>query len=451
MRSTGPAVVVFTRDLRVHDHPALAAATRAATEVVPLFVVDPAIMTSGFNRPNRTGFLLECLQDLDGSLRDLGAGLVLRHGDWPREVAAVVAAVRAGSVHVSDDVTGYARGRLDRLAAALRPSRVELVRHEGVTVVAPGAVLPDGRDHFAVFSPYHRRWAAAPWRAVLPAPGPFRLPAGVEPGRVPVLDDLCPGPRSVDVVAGGEHEARRRLSRWTRALLAEYPDRHDDLAGDATSRLSPFLHFGCVSPLEVATELRDRPGGAAFTRQLCWRDFFAQLLAARPDAAWGDYRPAPVPWLDDAEALAAWRAGSTGFPLVDAGMRQLRAEGFMHNRARMVVASFLTKDLDQDWRHGARHFLDLLVDGDVASNNLNWQWCAGTGTDTNPHRIFNPTVQARRFDPDGVYVRRYVPELAGVAGLAVHDPPPLERAARGYPLPLVDHHAAIAGYRARRT
>jgi deoxyribodipyrimidine photo-lyase len=185
-------------------------------------------------------------------------------------------------------------------------------------------------------------------------------------------------------------------------------------------------------------------------RQLCWRDFFHQVLAARPDAAWADYRPRGDRWRDDPVALGAWRDGTTGYPVVDAGMRQLRAEGFMPNRARMVVASFLTKDLNVDWRLGARHFLDWLVDGDLANNNLNWQWIAGTGTDTDPRRVFNPIVQGRRFDPGGDYVRRHVPELAGVAGPAVHDPDPETRRACGYPPPIVDHAAAVAAYRARR-
>jgi len=176
----------------------------------------------------------------------------------------------------------------------------------------------------------------------------------------------------------------------------------------------------------------------------------AAALAARPHAAWQDLRPRGLEWNDDADALAAWREGRTGYPVVDAGMRQLLREGFVHNRARMIVASFLTRDLAVDWRAGARHFLDHLVDGDIASNNLNWQWVAGTGTDTNPHRIFNPTVQGKRFDPDGEYVRRYVPELTALRGPATHEPDAAVRRAYGYPAPIVDHHEAVAEYRARR-
>ena len=238
-----------------------------------------------------------------------------------------------------------------------------------------------------------------------------------------------------------------------RRHLAEYGERHDDLPGDATSRVSAALRFGCVSAAELEQKLRGRPGADPFVRQLCWRDFYAQVLAARPDAAWRDYRARGDEWNDDPRRFAAWAEGRTGYPVVDAAMRQLRREGFVHNRARMIAASFLTKDLYVDWRLGARHFLDWLVDGEIANNNLNWQWTAGTGTDTNPHRIFNPTVQGQRFDPDGEYVRRYVPELAGVAGKAVHEPwalPAALRATLDYPEPIVDHHEAVAEYRARQ-
>jgi deoxyribodipyrimidine photo-lyase len=287
-------------------------------------------------------------------------------------------------------------------------------------------------------------------RAVVPAPGKVVLPRGLEPGMLPSLADLVDGDRSPDVMPGGSTAAHERLDAWVASQLRAYPDRHDDLPGDATSRLSPYLHFGCVSPLEVARAAGRHAGAEAFLRQLCWRDFYHQILAARPDAAWSDYQPRGEEWRDDPEAFAAWQEGRTGYPVVDAGMRQLRQEGFVHNRARMVVASFLTKDLSVDWRAGAQHFLDHLLDGDLANNNLNWQWVAGTGTDTNPHRIFNPTVQGTRFDADGDYVRRYVPELRAVHGGAVHDPEPKVRRAYDYPDPIVDHREAIAEYKARK-
>jgi deoxyribodipyrimidine photo-lyase len=240
------------------------------------------------------------------------------------------------------------------------------------------------------------------------------------------------------------------MRHWAAAQLAGYERRRDDLAADATSRLSAYLHFGCLSPLALAAELSARPGGAAFVRQLAWRDFFHQALAARPDAAWRDYRDRRGHWRDDPEALAAWQQGQTGYPAVDAAMRQLAHEGFLPNRARMIAASFLTNDLCLDWRAGAAHFMRHLVDADVACNQLNWQWVAGTGTDTNRHRIFNPTRQGERFDPTGGYIRRWVPELAGLPAPAIHDPSPATRRARGYPGPVVDHRQAMATHRARR-
>jgi len=208
--------------------------------------------------------------------------------------------------------------------------------------------------------------------------------------------------------------------------LERYDELRDNLAADATSRLSPYLHFGCVSPSEVAELALAREGGEGFVRQLCWRDFHHQLLAAAPAISRDDYRPRSAGWRSDPDGLEAWKQGRTGYPIVDAGMRQLLREGFMHNRARLVAASFLTKHLSIDWRQGAAHFYDHLVDGDVACNAGNWQWVAGTGTDTRPNRMLNPIRQAQRFDPEGLYARRYLPEL-GTAE---------------YPEPLVEHEAA---------
>jgi deoxyribodipyrimidine photo-lyase len=234
-----------------------------------------------------------------------------------------------------------------------------------------------------------------------------------------------------------------------RRAIDDYGDRRDLLADDATSKLSAPLHFGCLSALEVVRDAEARPGAGAFVRQLCWRDFFGQILAARPDAAWSDFSPGDRAWRDDPAASAEWQEGRTGYPLVDAAMRQLACDGFVHNRARMVAASFLTKNLGVDWRVGARHFLEHLVDGDLASNNLSWQWVAGTGTGGNPHRVLNPARQARRFDPDGRYVRRYVPELADVPTPVIFDPDAGTRARTGYPHAIVDHTEATAPHRPR--
>ncbi|GAA3047109.1 deoxyribodipyrimidine photo-lyase [Streptomyces roseofulvus] len=451
------SVILYTSDLRVHDHPPLRAAVQGADEVVPLFVRDPAVDRAGFAAPNRLAFLADCLEDLDRSLRERGGRLVVREGDTVSEVRAVVRQTDADEVHMAAGVTAFARRREARLRGALEEDGCRLYVHDGVvTVVPPGEVVPQNSDHFAVFTPYHRRWAAEPVRVPFAAPRRVCVPSGPRSAPVPrrsAVTDVSPA-----LPAGGETEARKRLGSWLAAHLDAYEERHDDLAGDATSRLSPYLHFGALSATE-AVHRAARRGGAgadAFVRQLCWRDFHHQVLAARPEASRADYRSRSGRWRvgADAEAdLAAWREGRTGYPLVDAAMRQLAHEGWMHNRGRLITASFLAKTLCVDWREGAAHFLGLLVDGDVANNQLNWQWVAGTGTDTRPNRVLNPVAQAKRYDPDGRYVRRWVPELAGLDGPAVHEPwrlKGLDRAALAYPDPLVELSEGLARFRRLR-
>jgi deoxyribodipyrimidine photo-lyase len=349
-------------------------------------------------------------------------------------------------VHIAGDVSGFAGHRQQRLARALSTLRCELVVHEAVTTIQPpGAVRPAGSDHFSVFTPYHRQWSGLPRRRVVPVPERLRLPDGVDAPEVPDVPDVPDVPEGGPTHGwrAGESEARDRANAWFADGLARYEERHDDLAADATSHLSPYLHLGFLSPTELATKAAQRPGrgSAAFLRQLAWRDFHAQVLAARPEIAWDDYRGRGDRWADDDLALEAWKAGRTGYPLVDAGMRQLAAIGWMHNRARLVVGSFLSKTLYLDWRLGARYFLDRLLDGDLANNNLNWQWVAGTGTDTRPSRVLNPVRQAERYDPDGSYIRRWVPELADLEDAGVQQPwrlPESRRRSLDYPEPIVD-------------
>ncbi|MBD0744176.1 deoxyribodipyrimidine photo-lyase [Streptomyces sp. CBMA152] len=451
------AVVLFTSDLRLHDHPPLRAALAAADEVVPLFVRDPGIHAAGFDAPNRSAFLADCLADLDGSLRARGGRLVVRTGPVAEEVCNVVTQCRAAQVHMAAHVTGYAQRREERLRDALAGCGAALHVHDGVvTAVAPGAATPAGSDHYAVFTPFFRRWSQERLREVCPVPRTVRVPDAVRGEPLPdrgALSGLSPGlPR------GGETAGRERFSRWARSSLSGYEDGHDDLAGDSTSRLSPYLHFGALSPVEVVQRARARncAGAEAFVRQMCWRDFHHQVLAARPRTSFEDYRSRHDRWRTEDEAaddITAWKAGRTGYPVVDAAMRQLRHEGWMHNRGRLLVASFLTKTLYVDWRIGARHFLDLLVDGDIANNQLNWQWAAGTGTDTRPHRVLNPVRQGKRYDPSGAYVRRWVPELKNVDGQDVHEPWRLPKGVRdglGYPAPLIDLADGLARFKRAR-
>ena len=428
------AIVLFTRDLRVRDNPALELAVRSAERVVPLFVLQEGLR---FAVPNRARFLRESLADLRQSLRQRGGDLVLRSGDTVEETLRLAAEVNADGLVLARDVSAYAARRWQRLERECGQRRISLRAVDSVTVVPPGAVTPAGGDHFKVFTPYWRAWTDHRWRTGVNAPDKVRLPAAVSAGRLPGPGDE---PTSAGLPDGGESAARRRMDRWLGTGLAAYADRHDDLPGDATSRLSADLHFGCLSPLELAVRAGKAggAGGEAYVRQLCWRDFHAQVTAAFPALPDRDYRPRRTGWREDAHALDAWREGRTGYPIVDAGMRQLAAEGFMHNRARLLVASFLTKQLNIHWTEGARHFFDLLVDGDIANNAGNWQWVAGTGNDTRPNRQFNLLRQAQRFDPEGDYVRRYVPELAAVEGGAVHAPWRLDRQPPGYPAPLIE-------------
>jgi len=444
------ALVLFNRDLRVHDHPALFAAAKAE-RTVPLFVFDERLLGSRFAAPNRVAFMLEALRDLDESLRRAGGRLFVRRGDPVREAIALARDCGASAIHVSADWSAYARGREERLTRACEEERIEFVAHPGVTVVPPGAATPGSGDHFKVFTPYHRAWSGLPWRQKHGAPRKLTVPSKLKAGELPALESLLAGKPSPNRVPGGESEGRKLMRAWLRNGLGGYEGSHDDLPGDGTSRLSAYIRWGCISPLELAGEANERRGGAAFVRQLCWRDFHHQVLAAIPSLPSRDYRPRRDRWSRSKRALEAWQEGRTGYPLVDAAMRQLQAEGFMHNRARMTVASFLCKDLYVDWRAGAWHFWDLLTDGEIANNAGNWQWMAGTGNDTRPNRVLSPVRQAKRFDPDGVYVRRYLPELESVRGKAIFEPWRMEGFDRlDYPPPLVDHDEAATAFKAQR-
>jgi deoxyribodipyrimidine photo-lyase len=424
------SIMLFTRDLRVRDNPALAGACRAR-QVVPVFVFDDAILRGRFAAPNRVRFLLESLTDLRRSLRELGGDLLVRRGDPVAEVARLAEDVRATALFLADERSAYAKRRLARL----RELALEVTACPGVTVVPPGDLAPASGDHYRVFTPYWRAWDAARWRPIAGSPKAVHLPAGLDPHPLPRLADLTSGSPSARLAPGGERAGRARATTWLHEDAGAYEHVHDDLAADRTSRLSPYIKFGCVSPRELA-----RDGPDAFRRQLAWRDFHHQVAAAFPALATDDYRPRGGRWNQDDEALAAWREGGTGIPIVDAGMRQLSREGYMHNRARLITASFLTRTLGIDWRHGLRHFEDLLTDGDIADNAGNWQWVAGTGNNTRPSQVMRPLRQASRFDSGGDYVRRYVPELAGIEGPRVHRPwtlPDARGRALGYPPPVI--------------
>lgn len=446
------AIVWFRRDLRVHDHPPLTAALAEYDRVVPVFVLDRRLLEGRHRSVTRTAFLLGSLNDLDASLHERGAGLVVRDGRPEDELRELAREAGASAVYWAADVSPFARSRDRRVRAVLEADGVDVNETDGNFVIDLAALKPS-----RVFTPYHRAWLSVDRRAVERAPHRITMPKLRHERLSKAATAAC---------EPGERAARRALAAWLRTGLARYASTHDDL-GVPSSGLSPYLHFGCVSAREVEAKVEARAGEGptAFRRQLAWRDFYGQLLLHNPEAAGLELqeRYRALEWDSDEELLAAWREGRTGYPLVDAGMRQLLTTGFMHNRARLVVGSFLTKDLHLDWRAGERHFMELLLDGDEANNNGNWQWIASVGADPAPYfrRMLNPTAQQKRHDPHGVYVRRWVPELARVPGEHLAEPWKMtgdeQRASgcvigRDYPAPIVDHREererAIERYRA---
>jgi deoxyribodipyrimidine photo-lyase len=429
------ALLWLTRDLRVHDHPALCAALDAHDDVVPVFCFDGRLLNGRHASAPRTRFMLECLAELDERV----GGIAFRDGR-PEEVLPELArAVGARAVHATEDVGPFARRRADAVRRALP---CPLVLHPGVAVVDDlQAVCTQAGRPYTVFSPFERRWLEHPRRPVLDAPE-WRadLPAALrgELPRAPEHDALAEPP------PGGEDVARLRLERFLDSGVDRYADLRDDLGADATSRLSPYLHFGCISAREVEDRLPGGEGARAFRRQICWRDFHGHVLLHFPRNARSEFQEryrGNISWSRSGRSFDAWCEGRTGFPLVDAGMRQLRTEGWIHNRARLVAASFLTKQLGIDWRQGERWFMRWLVDGDEANNNGNWQWVTSVGVDPQPfyRRLYNPTRQLRTLDPDGVYVRRHVEELRDVPTEHLAEP-----WANGvdYPEPIVDQAEA---------
>jgi deoxyribodipyrimidine photo-lyase len=454
------ALLWYRRDLRVADHPALTLAVREFDRVVPVFVLDDALLEGRFASGPRTAFMLGCLRRLDEALRERGSGLVVRRGRPEEVLAALAAEVGAQAVLWTSDVAPYARARDARVTCALRDAGVRAGPQGGSYVVDVSKPRTQAGKPFTVFSPFHRRWLDLERRTVHRAPAELpALPSGLRKGRVPAIADLgiAEGggePLSEPFREPGEPAAREALRRWLDGPIDRYAKTHDLLAVDGTSGLSPYLRWGCLSAAECERRAARHggEGASAWIRQLCWREFYAHVLLMHPANARLEFQPRyrELAWVDDEDALDAWKAGRTGYPLVDAGMRQLARTGWMHNRARLVVGSFLTKDLHLDWRLGEAHFEALLLDGEPAQNNGNWQWVTSVGVDPAPYfrRIFNPVLQQRKFDPGGDYVRRWVPELRDVPHERLAEPWTMsdrEQEAAGcvigrdYPAPIVAH------------
>lgn len=478
----------FRRDLRLADNTALAAAAHSSGgRVLPLFILDDAILQGRWASANRTAFLLACLRELDSELRALGSRLIVRRGEPLRVLIDLAHEVGAQGVMWNRDYTPYAIRRDSAVKQALRELGLNAQSHKDTVIFETNEILSQTGAPYTVYTPYARRWRtllAEQGFRLSPTPQLAPLSPTIPSLPIPDLDDL--GLRiSAALPAAGAATAQGQLARFIDSGIEQYAERRNLLGVDGTSRLSPHLRLGALSVRQCLAKLRDRQSDmeaeqqgdglhssreeqksgttsvqgdvafsmvhVAFLGELIWRDFYVQVLYHHPHVLRGAFRPAydALEWENDPTLLAAWQDGQTGYPIVDAAMRQMHQEAWMHNRGRMIVASFLTKDLLIDWRLGEAVFMRLLADGDPAANNGGWQWAAGTGTDAQPFfRIFNPTSQGQKFDPDGAYVRRYIPELANVPNKYIHQPwlmGPAEQlradlqVGRDYPLPIVDH------------
>ncbi len=465
--SIDTAIVWFRRDLRVTDHPALSTAAASARWVIPLFVLDERLMTGSMAAPARTWFLLRSLAELDASLRARGSGLLVRSGRPEDVVPRLAHETGASTVLATRDVTPFSHRRDQAVSAALERDGRRLRLQPGLLLAEPEAMHTAAGRPYSVFTPFWKALQQASRRRLLPAVGAIRTPADLLAGSLGVTAALADREAPhLGLPEPGEPAAQQRLMAWVLEGLPGYGRGRDGLDGQATSRLGPDLHLGTLSPLQVErAALEVGEAGQPFVRQVAWREFYHHLLFHRR-AAVDPVADSPFMAIfrserEDPDAVAAWREGRTGIPAVDAGMRQLATTSWLGNRARLVVASFLTRHLLMDYRIGERHFMRHLIDGDVANNAGGWQWTAGVGADPQPwFRVFNPVLQGQRFDPDGDWVRRWVPELGQVPARHVHAPwemPDHAAAAVGvrlgetYPRPIVDLHAgrerALAAFR----
>ncbi|MFM9129824.1 MAG: cryptochrome/photolyase family protein [Actinomycetes bacterium] len=436
-----PSVMWFRRDLRLNDHPALNAAIDSAFEdgdknVVALFNIDPKVFDDAGN-PLKA-YQDASLKSLDESLNN---NLLIRHGDPKKVIVEVAKAAKAKTVHISEEFEPYGRQRDIEVEKELAKNGIKLIRTGSAYAVAPFRVTKDDGTPYRVFTPFYRSWVNHGWRK--PAPKFKKEPNWIKPlkneGRPKVTSEI-------EIPKAGEKNALDLFTKFLKSGIKGYDQNRNRPDLEGTSKLSIPLRFGEIHPRTILMELNDSKDHDTYRKEICWREFYAEVLATAPESETKslDQNWELMGWdleKDYKQKLKIWQEGKTGFPLVDAGMRQLKESGWMHNRVRMVVASFLVKDLHIHWRHGADWFMKHLLDGDIASNSHGWQWTAGCGTDASPYyRIFNPMMQAEKFDPNADYVRKWIPELRHLKGINAHTPwDQVDGYKHGYPKRMVDH------------
>jgi deoxyribodipyrimidine photo-lyase len=464
-----PAVIVWhRRDLRLHDNTALHHALQYSSRILPLFILDPGILSRSDTAPGRVQFLLESLQVLQKRYQAIGGQLVIEQGDPVVVLPLLAAKVQARWVVWNEDYEPYALQRDTQVQQALAAQGIIVKSYPDQLLHSPGEILTQNKEFYSVYTPFWRNWIRSKKKDPWPTPTRLDPIENLSSLALPSLRDL--GFESdQELPAAGEEVALDLLAEFSAHAIWNYAEQRNFPAISGTSQLSPHLRWGTLgirqvwqTTVDLEPDIRsDEAAGSleVWRQELAWREFYKHVLVAWPYVETGSYRPVfdRLEWGNRSDYFAAWCQGQTGYPIVDAAMRQLNQTGWMHNRCRMIVASFLTKDLLIDWRWGELYFMQKLVDGDLAANNGGWQWSAGVGTDPKPLRIFNPSTQAARFDPEGDYIRHYVPELSGLdtyalltVGQSKIGMQALQnRIQMGYPRPIVDHNKQQALFKQR--